>query len=63
MQLTDVLEEYVFDCELRKLSPRTIKSTRNNNTKQSLVCSCIGFTLYTTLENNERSSKKYTNLL
>ena len=31
MQLTDVLEEYIFDCELRKLSHRTIKSTRNNN--------------------------------
>lgn len=31
MQLKDVLEEYIFDCELRKLSHRTIKSTRNNN--------------------------------
>lgn len=31
MQLRDILEEYIFDCELRKLSHRTIKSTRNNN--------------------------------
>lgn len=31
MLLEDVLREFIFDCELRGLSPRTIKSYRNNN--------------------------------
>lgn len=29
----DVLKEFIFDCRLRKLSERTIKSYRNNNKK------------------------------
>ena len=31
MLLEDLLKEFVFDCEIRKLSKRTIKSYRNNN--------------------------------
>lgn len=31
MLLEDVLQEYLFDCQLRKLSERTIKSLRNHN--------------------------------
>ncbi|OAA84709.1 tyrosine-type recombinase/integrase [Clostridium ljungdahlii] len=31
MLLKDVLKEYIFDCEIRKMSNRTIKSYRNNN--------------------------------
>lgn len=31
MLLENVLQEYLFDCQLRKLSVRTIKSVRNNN--------------------------------
>lgn len=31
MLLQDVLKEFVFDCEIRKMSSRTIKSYRNNN--------------------------------
>jgi len=27
----DVLKEFIFDCRIRKLSERTIKSYRNNN--------------------------------
>lgn len=27
----DVLKEFIFDCQMRKLSERTIKSYRNNN--------------------------------
>lgn len=33
MLLEDVLQEYLYDCQLRKLSERTIKSLRNNNTR------------------------------
>lgn len=33
MLLEDVLKEFIYDCELRNLSPRTIKSYRNNNTR------------------------------
>lgn len=28
---TDVLKEFIFDCKMRKLSDRTVKSYRNNN--------------------------------
>ena len=31
MLLENVLQEYLYDCQLRKLSERTIKSSRNNN--------------------------------
>ncbi|WP_238483792.1 phage integrase SAM-like domain-containing protein [Anaerosporobacter faecicola] len=31
MLLEDVLKEFIFDCKLRKLSDRTIKSYQNNN--------------------------------
>ena len=31
MLLEDLLKEFVFDCEIRKLSKRTIKSYINNN--------------------------------
>lgn len=31
MLLEEALQEYVFDCQLRKLSERTIKSVKNNN--------------------------------
>ena len=31
MQLTDVLEEFIFDCKLRRMSERTIKGYKNNN--------------------------------
>jgi len=31
MYLEDVLKEFIFECETRKLSKRTIKSYRNNN--------------------------------
>ncbi len=31
MLLEEVLEEYLYDCQLRKLSERTAKSIRNNN--------------------------------
>ncbi|MHB8063568.1 MAG: tyrosine-type recombinase/integrase [Ruminiclostridium sp.] len=31
MLLQDVLKEFVFECEIRKLSKRTIKGYRNNN--------------------------------
>ena len=31
MLLQDILKEFVFDCESRKLSKRTIKGYRNNN--------------------------------
>lgn len=31
MLLEDVLKEYLYDCQLRKLSERTLKSLRNNN--------------------------------
>ena len=31
MLLDDALKEYVYDCQLRKLSERTIKGVRNNN--------------------------------
>lgn len=34
MLLEDVLKEFIFDCQLRKLSERTIKSYKNN----SLAC-------------------------
>jgi integrase/recombinase XerD len=33
MLLQDVLKEFVFDCEIRKMSIKTIKSYRNNNQK------------------------------
>lgn len=31
MLLKDVLKEFLFDCEIRKMSSRTIKSYKNNN--------------------------------
>jgi integrase/recombinase XerD len=31
MLLEDVLKEFVFECEIRKLSKRAIKGYRNNN--------------------------------
>ena len=31
MLLEDALKEYLYDCQLRKLSPRTMKSIKNNN--------------------------------
>lgn len=31
MLLEDVLEEFIFDCKLRRLSEKTIKGYRNNN--------------------------------
>lgn len=33
MLLEDVLKEFIYDAELRGLSPRTIKSYRNNNAR------------------------------
>lgn len=30
MLITDVISEYIFDCEIRKFSPKTIKGYRNN---------------------------------
>lgn len=33
MLLEDVLKEFIYDCELRGLSPRTIKGYRNNNAR------------------------------
>ena len=33
MLLENVLKEYLYDCQLRKLSKRTIKSLRNNNNR------------------------------
>lgn len=33
MLLENVLKEYLYDCQLRKLSERTIKSLRNNNNR------------------------------
>jgi integrase/recombinase XerD len=29
----DVLKEFIFDCEVRKISPRTLKGYKNNNLK------------------------------
>ena len=31
MLINDQLKEFIFDCEIRKISPRTLKSYRNNN--------------------------------
>ncbi|MFL0194406.1 hypothetical protein ACJDU8_02275 [Clostridium sp. WILCCON 0269] len=31
MQLEDILNEFIFDCEIRNFSKRTLKSYRNNN--------------------------------
>lgn len=31
MLLEDVLEEFIYDCEIRGLSPRAVKDYRNNN--------------------------------
>lgn len=31
MLLNEALKEFIFDCEIRKISPRTLKSYRNNN--------------------------------
>ena len=31
MLLEDVLQEYLYDCQLRKLSLRTIKTVRNSS--------------------------------
>ena len=31
MLLEDALKEYLYDCQLRKLSERTLKSLKNNN--------------------------------
>ncbi|MBW9147293.1 tyrosine-type recombinase/integrase [Clostridium sp. CM027] len=31
MLINEVLKEFIFDCEIRKISPRTLKSYRNNN--------------------------------
>lgn len=31
MLLEDVLKEFIFDCQLRKMSPKTIKGYKNNN--------------------------------
>ena len=31
MLINDALKEFIFDCEIRKISPRTLKSYRNNN--------------------------------
>ena len=33
MLIQDVLNEFIFDCKMRKLSDRTIKGYRNNNRK------------------------------
>ena len=33
MLLEDVLKEFIYDCETRSLSPRTIKGYRNNNAR------------------------------
>ena len=47
MLLEDVLKEYLYDCQLRKLSERTIKSLRNNNNRlfQFLGCTNAIFEL------------------
>ncbi len=31
MKNEDALKEFIFDCKMRKLSDRTVKSYRNNN--------------------------------
>lgn len=31
MLINDALQEFIYDCEIRKISPRTLKSYRNNN--------------------------------
>ena len=31
MLVKEVLKEFAFDCEIRKISPRTLKGYRNNN--------------------------------
>ena len=36
MLLEDALQEYLYDCQLRKLSVRTIKGVRNNNRRMFL---------------------------
>lgn len=33
MLLQDVLKEFIYDCEVRSLSPRTVKGYRNNNAR------------------------------
>ena len=33
MLLPEVLKEFIFDCEIRKMSNRTIKNYKNNNQK------------------------------
>lgn len=33
MLLEDILKEFIYDCQIRGLSPRTIKGYRNNNTR------------------------------
>lgn len=47
MLLEDALKEYLYDCQLRKLSERTNKSLRNNNNRlfQFLGCTCGIFEL------------------
>ena len=40
MLLEDVLKEYLYDCQLRKLSERTMKSLKNNNKR--LICYLAG---------------------
>ncbi len=41
MLLEDVLKEFVFDCKLRKISERTIKSYQNN--KRAVIKSYIKY--------------------
>ncbi|MGH4125291.1 MAG: hypothetical protein ACREV6_20440 [Clostridium sp.] len=31
MLINDALKEFIFDCEIRKINPRTLKNYRNNN--------------------------------
>ena len=31
MLINEALKEFIFDCEIRKISPRTLKGYRNNN--------------------------------
>ena len=47
MLLEDALKEYLYDCQLRKLSERTLKSLSNNNKRlfRYLASECAVFEL------------------
>lgn len=73
MLLEDVLKEFIYDCELRNLSPRTMKGYRNNNArffkflKDELSITELGkltrkhIQLYLQLLKEQRLSESYAN--